>query len=169
MVGLALTVGSVAVTALARSSTPWRYRELFERVGKETGVNENLLHAIGWQESNLNPLAVSAPNTNGTRDYGMMQINQTNFAKLGLTQTSVMDAETNVRAAARLISEIRQRAPAIQDILSIYNAGPRPDGTVKRLISTGGLVNARYVVDTLAKYWFVQLAALDPLQKVKRP
>jgi soluble lytic murein transglycosylase-like protein len=42
---------------------------------KYYGLNPYLLHAIAVQESGLNPLARSRPNTNGSVDIGLMQIN----------------------------------------------------------------------------------------------
>jgi hypothetical protein len=41
---------------------------------------------------------------NATKDYGIMQINQSNFAGLGLTTTSVADPQTNFNAGFKLWS-----------------------------------------------------------------
>jgi hypothetical protein len=46
----------------------------FEEAGAEYGINPQILRAIAKVESNFNPEAVNM-NTNGTYDYGLMQIN----------------------------------------------------------------------------------------------
>src|SRR5581483_3853442 len=163
----------VALTQLSRIAVPWRYRDLFLTVAKETGEDENLLHALAWHESDLNPAAVSKPNANGTRDYGMMQINEINFRGLGLNATTALDAGANVRAAARLLKTIRTQGRSLPDVLSIYNAGAKdPDGAGPapagaRLTASGAYVNSAYVIQVLSRYLWVQLGALAPLQKLQ--
>lgn len=160
-----VVVGAAMVAQLTRFAVPWKYRDLFERVARGTGENENLLHAIAWHESNLNPSAISNPNTNQTRDWGLMQINDINLARLGLTRQTALDAESSVNAAAQLLQEIRQRATSLSDIASIYNAGSNANGTARKNVD-GTYVNSAYVMDVMAKYWWVQLGALAPLRTI---
>jgi soluble lytic murein transglycosylase-like protein len=148
----------IGTVALVRLSVPSLYRKLFEQVGAETGVSPNLLHAIAWHESGMNPKAISKQNNDGSRDYGLMQINDHNFAALGLNQQTALDAESSVRAAAKLLSQIRQRAPDVADTLAVYNAGPSGRTGGPKLTADGSYINTPYVHATLGKLFLVTLA-----------
>jgi hypothetical protein len=50
-----------------------------------------LLVDIAQGESGLRMDAVSPPNKDGTRDYGLMQINETNFRAFGVTARDLLD------------------------------------------------------------------------------
>jgi hypothetical protein len=52
-------------------------------------------------ESNFKPHAISPPNRNGTRDYGLMQINNGAWGKpvFGARWDNVLDAKTNLQMA----------------------------------------------------------------------
>lgn len=161
--GLMLVVAAAAAQA-ARSVVPWGHREIFEQVFRETGQDENLMHALGWQESNLNPLAIGKPNENGTIDYGLMQINSANFADLGLTSTSWQDPLENTRAAAKLLTRIRSElgpSASLQDVISVYNAGQQKGGGPKKV--NGVYSDEEYVVKVTGRYALVSAAALAPL------
>lgn len=157
---LGLLVVPALVAQAVKHSTPWQYRTLFVQYGFPTG-DENLLHALGWRETNLNPALISPPNTNGTRDYGLMQINSANFAKLGVTASSVMDPETNVRCAITVIGWSRTKGIIrAADLASIYNAGSNADGTARHTADGKSYVNPDYVRDVTLKMVQVQIAAL---------
>jgi len=96
----ALTIGAVLV--LATTCAP--------------GVDPNLLAGIAKHESGLDP-AVVHQNANGTRDWGLMQINDANFGWLGLTEKSSLDPCLSVRAAAAVLTG-----------LSRYNTGSATRG-----------------------------------------
>lgn len=168
--GIGVLVVSGAVIAaglgLSRIKIPFQERELFERIGIEERINPDLLHAIAWQESNINPAAISPPNQNRSRDWGMMQINERNFTLLGLSQLTALDAEQSVRAAARLIQRIESGGVTdAADILSIYNAGDakfRPFGSGPRL-RNGKYVNQVYVTSSMGKMTLIRLANFIPV------
>lgn len=163
--GLILLAAAAAAQA-ARSITPWTHRAVFLQVFQEKGEDENLLHAFAWQESNLNPLAVGATNSNGTTDYGLMQINSANFARLGLTGDDWKDPLKNCRAAATLLTEIRSElgpSASLQDVISVYNAGQQKGGGARRDPATGKYVNEEYVVKVTGRYALLTAAALAPL------
>ena len=168
---LLISTGLVAAGAgLLRLKVPFQHRDLFERIGKAEGVDADLLHAIAWQESNIDPEARSPMNKNGTRDWGMMQINEINFGLLGLNQLTALRAEDNVKAAAGLLNRIaaNSKVTNTNDILSIYNAGDanrRPFGTGPRLTRAGGYVSSRYVADASGKLSLVRVAKVVPLAR----
>jgi hypothetical protein len=71
----------------------------------------HLIVSIAQQESGLNP-AIVRQNRNGTRDFGLMQVNESNFGLLHLTPATALDPCQSIRAAGDLIT-----------ILSRYNSG----------------------------------------------
>lgn len=162
--GVLVLAGGV-LAQLVRFTVPWSYRDVLELAATEAGEDANLLHAIAWHESRMNPAAVSPANHNNTRDYGLMQINQANFGRLGLTAESALDPAASARAAAQLLRDGARPGLSLADRVSIYNAGARPDGGPHRT-AAGAYINSEYVMDVLDKYRWVQLARLAPLQRV---
>ncbi len=159
---------------LARLTVPGKYRSLYKDAGARWGVDPNLLHALALQETRENPAAVSPPNANNTRDYGLMQINETNLARYGLTTSSALDPAESVEAAAHLLSDIQARAPqlGLLDLISVYNAGfsdqdadPSTPGMQLRpkLSSIGDYFNAQYVREAWAFYVLVLVGSIAPV------
>jgi type IV secretion system protein VirB1 len=68
------------------------------------GLDPSTIAGLARQESGLDPLRISRPNPNGSRDYGLMQINDRNFRWLGLTEQSALDPCQSIAAAARLLA-----------------------------------------------------------------
>jgi hypothetical protein len=71
---------------------------------------------IAQHESGLDPDAVHR-NADGSTDFGLMQINSTNFSWLGLTAQSALDPCRSIAAAARLLTSF-----------SRYNTGSPTQG-----------------------------------------
>lgn len=98
------------------------------------GVDARLLDAIAVTESGRET-AIAHVNRNGTRDIGLMQINERNLGRLGLTEVTAFDPCRSVDAASRLlIADAGGREaltpPAVDRLLaaiSAYNTGS-PDG-----------------------------------------
>jgi soluble lytic murein transglycosylase-like protein len=79
----------------------------FEEAGNRYGISPQLLYAISKGESSFNPLAINY-NTNGTYDYGLMQINSTwepALRKLGISWNNLADPCTNVMVGAWVLSQ----------------------------------------------------------------
>lgn len=68
------------------------------------GVTPELLSAYAEVESGRRDV-VGTPNRNGTRDHGLMQINQVHFRRLGVDGRTVREPCTNIGIAARIIRE----------------------------------------------------------------
>jgi len=142
MIGPALIAGAAGLGYMVRDHLRTPFDALFDATGKKYHLDANLLRAIGRKESSFRATATNR-NTNGTTDYGVMQINSTNFAKLGLTATSALKAPDNIDAAARLLvaitKELGERA-SYRTIISAYNVGsPR--------VLASGIVNEGYVAE----------------------
>lgn len=80
-------------------------------------VTPERLSAFGDIESGRSADAVSPPNRNGTRDWGLMQINEVHFPRFGVDAKTVMEPCTNIRIAAAILAEADRAAACA------YNAG----------------------------------------------
>jgi Transglycosylase SLT domain len=104
---------------------------------------------IAQHESGLDPSAVHH-NANGTTDWGLAQVNSSNFSWTGLTPNTALDPCANLRAGAMVLfakyngnppaavkiayaNDVMRRlqpapgAPPIQAILSTPDPPPEPD------------------------------------------
>jgi soluble lytic murein transglycosylase-like protein len=171
-VGIGALLGAAQASRLRVSG---KYRNLYEQYGNQYGVDPNILHAIALQETREQPALISPPNRNGTRDRGLMQINDTNLSRLGLNETSALLPGPNVEAAAKLIREIQRGGiNGLLDIFSVYNAGisahdadPMTPGFQPRAkLDTAGTAyfNDKYVVGAFGWYVLVVLGAFAPLK-----
>lgn len=66
-------------------------------------VDPQMIVGIAQYESGLNPGAISK-NQDGSRDFGLMQINERNLAWLGLSAEMAMDPCQSIAAAGRLLA-----------------------------------------------------------------
>ncbi|MDD2737229.1 MAG: lytic transglycosylase domain-containing protein [Desulfuromonadaceae bacterium] len=79
----------------------------YEVAGNRYGISPNLLYAISKGESSFNPIAINY-NTNGSYDYGLMQINSSwepTLRKLGIPWGALADPCTNVMVGAWVLSQ----------------------------------------------------------------
>lgn len=165
--------------AALRLSVPGQYRALYVRYGEAHGIDPNLLHALALQEGGgreTAPTTVSPLNANGTRDYGVMQINDANFPRLGLTVVTAKNAARSVEAAAKLLASQVRAAPQLTaiDHLSIYNAGfsdqdadaAQPGRQLRAKLAPDGrsYFNAAYTNSAFRWWLLVSAASLSPIR-----
>jgi hypothetical protein len=87
------------------------------------GVPPSLALAVAKQESGFNPNRVSPVNNDGTRDYGVMQLNSNNLAAWGVTNP--LDPTQNINAGVSYLAQLLQQYNGDQaSALAAYNAGP---------------------------------------------
>jgi len=146
--GLSLTLlVPIAGAALLLSDhlrTP--YDDLFDRIGLEEGTGPDLLRAIARRESGFRANSVSPPNNNGTRDYGIMQINEVTARALGVDDPTTLSegngrVERSIRLAARFIRMLWRELGAqanLYTVVAAYNAG-------SPAIRDRGIFNTPYV------------------------
>lgn len=115
------------------------YRELFEEVAAETGVEWRLLAAIAYQESRWDPHAVSYT---GVR--GMMMLTRATAKELGVQDRE--DARQSIEGGARYFLAVKAKIPA---------RIPEPDRTFLALaaynVGFGHLEDARILTQTHGK------------------
>ena len=169
---LAKALGALAGVQLIRFGLSVKYEPLYATAGARWGVDPEKLHALALQESHENPAAIGSVNADGSRDYGQMQINENNFARLGVTAQTVMDPATNINAAAHLLADMMTAAPQLDTAaqFSVYNAGwgrdPATGNLRARITSAGVYVNLRYVLESLGWYVLVVLARFAVIQRL---
>lgn len=173
---LSAALAGLVGAELAMLAIPGQWRHLHELVGKEKGVDPNLLHAFQLRE-NLkgDPLATNA-NRNAAGvvtsvDHGLMQINSANFPALHLTAETVKDPPTNIRAAATLIKDNMARAPhlGVLSQIAAYNTGfsaHRDElGRLRpKLTADGSFSNQPYVMGVATWYLLITIASIAPVK-----
>lgn len=133
MFQLVLLGGALALTFAVRNHLATPYDDAFETAAKRHSVPANLLRALATVETGggdpkaMRADAVSPPNANGTRDYGLMQINAFNLERLGISTSQALNPYTSADAAARVLADMRR---SLGDRFSsftwaaAYNVGP---------------------------------------------
>lgn len=95
------------------------YEPYFEKAGNYYNIPPLLLKNIAAIESAGNPNAIRI-NENGTKDYGLMQINSIHFRRLsawGINERNILDPQINIFAGSYLLSEhIKERGFNLQAI-----------------------------------------------------
>ena len=134
------------------------HKELAYKWAKVYALSPNMVLAIMRVESNFNDKAVSKPNSNGTTDYGLMQINSANLEWLGLTTATAMNADLNTKAGCRVLATasayLRDHSKFSDvNLISAYNAGPGH-------VVSSGITNLGYVAKV--SYWTLLYNTLYP-------
>ena len=96
----------------------------YEEAGSRYRISPRLLHAISKGESNFNPFAVNH-NTNGSYDFGLMQINSSwepTLRQLGIPWNSLADPCTNVMVGAWVLSRCIQEYGYSWSAVGCYNS-----------------------------------------------
>jgi soluble lytic murein transglycosylase-like protein len=94
----------------------------FNEAGKEFGVSPALLWAIAKVESGFDPTAMHE-NTNGSFDYGVMQINSGWYNTLGYDRWKKLnDACFNVRCGAWILGQCVKKHGYSWEAVGCYNA-----------------------------------------------
>ena len=117
---------------------------LFSFYGDSKSLPPNLLRAIAQVESGGNPKAVNV-NKDGSRDYGLMQINERTALTFGHDLNTLYDPDVSIRIASKLLNSIKaefrtalKRDPTLDELIASYNVG---GPTVRRR----GIINRGYV------------------------
>ncbi len=94
----------------------------FEEAGHMYNVSPTLLWAIAKVESNFNPAAINK-NSNGSFDFGVMQINSSWYRTLGADRWNALgDACQNVKTGAWILSQCMASNGYTWDAVGCYNA-----------------------------------------------
>ena len=95
----------------------------FEEAGEKYSINPLLLWSIAKVESNFYTHAINR-NTNGTFDYGVMQINSSWYKTIGHDRwMELSDPCTNVMTGAWILKQCMDRYGCTWDAVGCYNSG----------------------------------------------
>lgn len=114
------------------------YDPYFQTAGAYYNIPPLLLKNIAKIESAGNPNAIRL-NDNGTRDYGLMQINSIHFKRLsqwGINERNILDPKINIYAGSWLLSEhIKNHGFNLQAVGNYHSATPvHKEKWLRRLI-----------------------------------
>lgn len=122
---LALAFSSMLSPASETLST--RERDCFQAASDHYNINLELLYAVARVESNFNHRAANHSNTDGSSDYGIMQINSSWFSrlkKLGITRRQVIhDVCMNIHIGAWVLASNFHTHGYNWNSVGAYNAG----------------------------------------------
>ena len=97
----------------------------FEEAGAEYGISPQLLWAIAKKESGFKPHAINY-NSNGSFDFGLMQINSSWYDKLGHDRWMMLgDACFNVKTGAWVLAQCISRYGNTWDAVGCYNSSKK--------------------------------------------
>lgn len=105
----------------AMASVKWEY---FVNAGSYYSVNPYLLYAIAKVESGLNPYAVNV-NKNGTRDLGLMQINERWLRVYPVRVEYLFDPQFNVYMGAFVLRQCMNSYGNTWKAVDCYNKGSK--------------------------------------------
>ncbi len=97
----------------------------WESVAQKHYVNPHLLFAIARTESGLRPNVISAKNSNGSYDIGLMQINSSwlpTLRRYGISESSLLDSCVNLDVGAWILSDNMRRHGNTWKAVGAYNA-----------------------------------------------
>lgn len=112
----------IFLSALCSSRTAHGF--CFDEAGAMYGIAPRLLWTISKGESNFNPLAVNH-NSNGSYDFGLMQINSSwapTLKKMGISWGSLADPCTNVKIGAWVLAQCMQDYGYTWAAVGCYNS-----------------------------------------------
>lgn len=127
--------------AASACGIPARFAPAFRKAARETGLSLSLLAAVAWEESRMDPHAVSAA---GAR--GLLQLMP---GTAGMVATSDGTPAANVVGGARYLRQLLDRfAGDLELALSAYNAGPT---VVEKTGAAPSIGTLRYVKNVEAR------------------
>lgn len=102
------------------------YEACFQKAAKKHNVPVSLLFAVSFTESSFKPTARNK-NRNGTRDYGLMQINSIwakQAKKMGYSWQQIKSNPcTNIMFGSHILKANKKRLGSWRAAVGAYNAG----------------------------------------------
>jgi len=124
-------IGAVAAFGAVSSRYPKAtpFDPEFDQAARDHQLDSDLLRAIAHQETGgtFNPNAIGPRNTNGTRDYGLMQINDVTARALGISATELLgNPKLSINKASELLVMLKRELGPLWSPwtwVAAYNAG----------------------------------------------
>ena len=104
-------------------STAYAQKYCFNYAGSRFGVSPSLLYAVAKIESSFRPHAIDY-DSNGTYDYGVMQINSVWYKTLGLHDWSnLKNVCFNIQVGAWIMAQCQKRYNNTLQAIACYHSG----------------------------------------------
>lgn len=130
-----------AAAAANSCGIPTAFSSAFRKASRETGLSLSLLAAVAWEESRMDPHALS-----GAGAQGLLQLMPGTAEAVAITEAS---PQANILAGARYLRLMVDRFHGDLELaLAAYNAGPTAVEKAGRAPSIGTL---RYAKNVLAR------------------
>jgi len=98
-------------------------QQMIVAAAAQYGVPANIALGVASHESGFNPNAINTANPNGTKDWGVMQLNDSTIATMGVTNP--LDPAQNIDAGVRLLASLLARYGGdTRSALWAYASGP---------------------------------------------
>ncbi len=123
---LALPVPYFEARGLGATYTPSQIQAMIVAQANAAGVPPQIALGVAAHESGFNPSATNV-NTNGTTDYGVMQLNSTTVQTLGVSDP--LDPSQNIDAGVGLLASYYAKYGDWNTALQAYAAGPGSVGS----------------------------------------
>ena len=117
-----ITALSLALLLLAATGAAAAEPYCFDEAGVQYGINPQILRAIAKVESNFNPGAINW-NTNGSYDFGVMQINSSWAPTLGKERWNTLgDPCSNIKTGASILAGCMKKYGYTWEAIGCYNS-----------------------------------------------
>lgn len=135
-----------------------KYDNYVTQASKAHGVDKNLVYAVMRKENPGGvPTAVgynpATPTRPPSRDIGLMQLNDSNYAGWNFTEAQARDPQANVDKGTWYLSTLLKKygntAEGQQKAIAAYNCGP---GNTDKAIAQGGTAWRNYLPETTKGY-----------------
>jgi soluble lytic murein transglycosylase-like protein len=117
-----ITALSLALLLLTATGAVAAESYCFDEAGLRYGINPQILRAIAKVESNFNPGAINW-NTNGSYDFGVMQINSIWAPTLGKERWNTLgDPCSNIKTGASILAGCMKKYGYTWEAIGCYNS-----------------------------------------------
>lgn len=113
---------------------------LVTQYANQYGVPPSIALGVASHESGFNPNATNTGNSNGTTDWGVMQLNDTVVKTLGIQNP--LDPNQNINAGVSLLASYYNKYGDWNTALAAYAAGPGAVASGNIPSSVGGFITS---------------------------
>jgi len=136
-------------------------QDMIRSAALKYNVDPNLAIAVAAHESNFNPNAINSANRNGTKDWGVMQLNDITVKQFGVQNP--LDPAQNIDAGVKLLGQLSAKYDGdLTNTLWAYNAG---SGSVSKGVMPAGVQS---YIDWVSNYMGID-SPIDPVSTTDFP
>ncbi|MGB2552769.1 lytic transglycosylase domain-containing protein [Campylobacter sp. MOP51] len=103
----------------------YKYDKEFKKASKEYNIPLVLLKSIALTENSKMTPQTTGYNTNKTTDYGLMQINSIWLKAFNLSEDDIVDPQTNINIAAKILRDIINKHGYSWDSVGRYHSATK--------------------------------------------